>query len=285
MVLKSYGDKISHGKYICHSKFEKAINFIDPHNQNKTLISLVNEEIGSGPFNIVVERYDRIPAKDILSLEITPDSFLIRSASYWEEVRIEDVQRGKYNSDINQTFENTDIAMKILEDFLLKLAYKNSLVFLLDEKRKNNSNSVFERELITRIQNGVEDLLNSRFNKGIGKLRGAGFGLTPSGDDFLAGVLYALNSVQRLTCLNTKRLINKIYTKARGENPFSNTLLLCAKEGLFFERLKNLIYALITKNHKEIKKSLQSLLKIGQTSGADLAVGFLMVMKRRPKWH
>ena len=51
-LLISFGDKISSGEYIIHSRFKNSINFY----YKERLITLGNKKIGSGPSNIIFEK-------------------------------------------------------------------------------------------------------------------------------------------------------------------------------------------------------------------------------------
>ena len=48
--------------------------------------------------------------------------------------------------------------------------------------------------------------------------------------------------------------------------------------------MKHLVETLLLKNVKEIRRHTQMLCEIGETSGADTAVGLLLGLKMREKW-
>jgi len=116
--------------------------------------------------------------------------------------------------------------------------------------------------------------------EGITRIKGCGFGLTPSGDDFIAGMLSELYLKQKIFSMDISEIRKQIYETAQGDNLISNTFLSLAFEGLFVERFKNFIHSLLYEGHEEIFTKIQEVLNVGETSGADMLVGFIFSMKK-----
>ena len=57
MSIVSRGDHIRPGRYQLHSRFAKAINFAN----GEWLVSLVNEDVGAGPVNLVMRKLPEQP--------------------------------------------------------------------------------------------------------------------------------------------------------------------------------------------------------------------------------
>lgn len=104
-------------------------------------------------------------------------------------------------------------------------------------------------------------------------IKGLGRGLTPQGDDFIAGLLFALQVRGRVSGKCVEREIRAIGEAAGSGNPFSRAMLECAARGRAFERLKSLIVALFEGDGTMIKACITELTAIGATSGADIAAG------------
>ncbi len=110
------------------------------------------------------------------------------------------------------------------------------------------------------------------------KLLGRGSGLTPSGDDFIIGLLLTLNRWQtafepeKLSVFN-KNLIEAAYTKT---TTLSANLIECAAEGQADERLIATVDFLITGAGPR-EQILDDLLNWGNSSGVDALVGMLVV--------
>ncbi len=116
--------------------------------------------------------------------------------------------------------------------------------------------------------------------KGIKKLKGLGFGLTPSGDDFNAGLLSALNLWELTSGEDLTKLKKSVFGAAKGKNPLSNSFLALARDGCFFERLKELILSLGGEDEDRVRAAAKPLIAHGETSGSDLGVGFLLTMQK-----
>ena len=144
----------------------------------------------------------------------------------------------QYTSKINfQSVNNAILAdnLSFLESTLVKLSPEKSLCFLLDEKRELSFKPGFEMELVKRMKSGVSLILKGTMEsliEGITRIKGCGFGLIPSGDDFIAGMLSGLYLTQEIFSMDLSEIRKKIYEAALGENLISNTFLSLAEEGL-----------------------------------------------------
>ncbi|MHA1448282.1 MAG: DUF2877 domain-containing protein [Candidatus Hodarchaeales archaeon] len=279
--ILSYGDKISDGKYEVHSRFEKVINFIIPRNndgriknENKIVVSVVKPEIGGGPTNIVIEGADftSISLLEIDSNRIKLDNIEII------------VPSGKFYS---SSLERTDIILSlferninILKDTLINKGPRKSLVFIHDGARKGEFHSSFDKGYLSRFTAGYEQITGGKIAEGAKMIRGIGYGLTPSGDDFLIGFIAGLYLSQLIHGKNTSKKIELVCDLSLSENYISNTFLLMAKEGLFYEKLKNLCNALMINDAKDIEMKTTLIIDTGETSGADMLTGFLAVFDR-----
>ncbi len=95
-------------------------------------------------------------------------------------------------------------------------------------------------------------------------LLGLGFGLTPSGDDFILGAISAMQ-------LSGRSVSHLRIPIADYKNAFSRTMLLDGLDGYFPEPLLRLIKVLDTAGDPE--REIADLLRIGHTSGYDMVAG------------
>ena len=116
--------------------------------------------------------------------------------------------------------------------------------------------------------------------KGAQTLKGLGHGLTPSGDDCIAGFMTALHVMQKITGKDMTGTIEGIYTIAKSSNVFTDSFLYCASQGFLFDKFKKLIDAILSGTETEVVQSVEQVLTVGHSSGADQAVGFLIGIKR-----
>ena len=263
--LKSYGDHLQQGNYKFHSRFKKVINFIS----DDSLVSIVKEDVGAGPLNIVVSGID-IDA--IHSLIIKEKYFILNHVQY------DFLPSKRFDSTIKPMKLNLNklkYNLTVFEKSLLENSQPKSLAFLIDKKRKKNFKTTFEKKFINRFECAVEQIYSSKYIDGIKRIKGTGFGLTPSGDDFVCGFLHGLNITQHFLQTKAINLINEIYKTAKGENPISNAFLLCAKQGMMFEKFKELILSVLYLGKRQIDENTKGLCRIGGTSGSDMGIGFL----------
>jgi hypothetical protein len=273
MTLVSIGDQVVEGTYPFHSRFRRAVNF----RCGNQLVSLVDEEIGDGPQNIVIRDFDveSIP-EDAAPLTIRAKTVGLGSHRfpfadgdyYCSTVLVDDWDPFLF-----------DLNLSVLERELRTASPPKSLAFLLDENRIANFRPGFERALTDQIRRGVHRIMDGHVLDGVRALRGCGLGLTPSGDDFVAGLLIGLNLLQQLHGRNRQKLVDEVFRAAKAGNVFSNSFLDLARRGLLFGRMKNLVCALLHEGEDAVRRSAAKLLAIGGSSGADLGTGFLLTVR------
>ena len=127
----------------------------------------------------------------------------------------------------------------------------------------------FERAVLNRE---CEVLRNSHdLNDAVEKLLGLGFGLTPSGDDFVAGIIAIMNLIGKSAV--RFRTIIEAY-----DNPFSRTMLIDALEGHYSFPLYSLIRSIADDSVSE--NDITNLLRVGHTSGYDTLAGIYYGLDR-----
>ncbi len=280
--IVSIGDRVFPGEFSLHSRFRRVVNFT----AGGKIIAVVAEGIGPGPVNIVVRGINPAGRE---SLRIDDKTIQIGPRSFPYD------RRKIFNSRIIPgEFEKEKLAagLRYFEEALLNYSSPSSLAFLIDPDRKAYFKTPFEMNFVTAVGDAVGLIFNGgvrgdldpgdNFFAGIKKIKGVGFGLTPSGDDFIAGLLAALNLLESLDGVHRKDMKREISAAARGENLLSNSFITLARDGFFFERFHGLISALPGGDKKRIFPSARALLAHGETSGSDMAVGFLLTLKFLP---
>ena len=109
-------------------------------------------------------------------------------------------------------------------------------------------------------------------------LIGFGPGLTPSGDDFLAGALLALHALGRQA---VQQRLARWVTRAAGKRTsrISRAHLRCAAGGRGHERLHEFLAALGAEASDPVT-AMRALDRLGHTSGWDAAAGVLLTLER-----
>jgi hypothetical protein len=270
------GDHIAAGDYVLHSCFSRAVNFVRQPEKgipSPLMLSFVIEDIGPGPTNIVVRHLGTFQRS---SLRILDDHFRVDDRTYtFDKIAVYDSTL--YSQSI--PWERLTYRVKRFEDILLQAAPLKSLAVLLEPERKQQFAPGFEQAYIARVQAGIDKILIGDIEQGIGMIRGLGFGLTPSGDDFIVGFLLGLIMIERIDGCDLKALRQRIYDIAAGQNLISNTFLYCAKEGWLFDRWKRVLTSLLSDEDVALDESVRRLVSVGETSGADTAVGFVFCIK------
>jgi hypothetical protein len=273
MTLVSIGDQVKEGTYPFHSRFRRAVNFCC----DKQLLSVVDEEIGEGPLNIVIRDFDgQSPVRQSVPLVVAANAVVLGgnqfeftdSDYYHSTVALDDWEPCLFDHNLS-----------VLEEELRTVSSPKSLAFLLDERRTMNFRPGFERAFAEQIHCGVHQMMNGHLLAGVRTLRGCGLGLTPSGDDFIAGLLIGLNLLQRLWGQNYQEIVDEVFRTAKTGNVFSNSFLDLARRGLLFGRRKDLVLALMSESDETVRRSAMRLMAIGGSSGADLGTGFLLTVR------
>lgn len=263
-MLISIGDKVLPGTYELHSRFARAANYI----RDGRMVSLVTQDIGPGPSRIVL-RGRRINAPEALTISSRMISIGVQ--------RFGRAGIPKYESQLRVAAPRN---LATLEQTLIRHAPANSLAYLLDGRRLPRG-SGFRRRLALHMKFAVEEFLEAlcggadrRLRNAVKQIAGCGFGLTPSGDDFIAGALFAMHLLKK-----DGELIKAIARAARTDNKLSSHFVELAAEGRAPEDVKQLADALTTGAPKDVREAAQRVFKHGETSGADLATGLLMTLK------
>jgi len=266
-ILK-IGDFIKTGNYKVHSSFRQHVNLVS----DNRLITITDRSDDIGPLNMIITNAD-LPR--IRSVSICNNFIKIN------DVELEIFPDLIYRSHIHQTsydFGTLVSNSEILKNKLLNSS-KAGLQFLFDLESFPSPESNFIDLLRIQFNKGLKSILAGDFIKGIQKFKGRGIGLTPSGDDFIAGLLYGLFIVGRSLDVELEDIRNEIHTQANSTNLITNNYLYLAREGRFYQDFKILILALSSGNPNEIDQSTDHILSRGESSGADMLTGFIIMIQ------
>lgn len=260
------GSEILEGTYTqIHSCFRDVINFSI---NDDLLISIANEKIGGGPLNIVIQECN---TEEIKSVTVKSSEIVINNSVSYQCYRKEWILPKLSRIDISKL-------LKTLEPVFLNNIEQLSLAFLIDEKQKPIFKSTLERAFLEKAIHAFT-FLGEDIRKCCRLFKGLGFGLTPSGDDFNAGVLTALGLTTLLRTKNEDFSLKKdIFVSTMGKNPVSNNTIYIAYKGMCSEKLFRLLNA-VKENHR-IEIELNNFLNIGHTSPIDFLTGLYAYLKR-----
>jgi hypothetical protein len=265
MHILNIGDRIPQGDFIIHSRFSSVVNYTN----ETSLLAWVQPEIGGGPNNIVGEfTPHELPDQFTISENrlTTPHYFLDLSKIHPYD---SSVQIPKFDEDVLKA------SAKELIPIFCDTAPQKSIAFVLCEEKREGFDTSFEQKLKTRILTAAENIQKGQVIEGIHKLKGCGIGLTPSGDDYIAGYLSALGILKQIIKENLLPSQEIIYKEATGNNLLSNTFMYYAKEGRFYEAFKKFLICFLNNEKQLTFESLRKVQGLGATSGADFLSGFL----------
>lgn len=110
------------------------------------------------------------------------------------------------------------------------------------------------------------------------KLSGLGPGLTPSGDDFIGGMMIALHSLDKGSLSKVLWLIVKRYA-GQHCNPISLAHLSAASNGLGCAALHRTLEVVSKGRIDEIDTAIDDVSKIGHSSGWDIMTGIVLTLE------
>ena len=266
------GDDLPSGTFVLHSRFNNVVNFINGQNQ-LAYVTTKEDILASNAIFVPGVKLRTISSMTISSQTITLDN-----------VRLDREKMSIYDSGIH--FKDVDFAVfesRLLEipSLYPELFPEKSLFFLFHKENEKFFTSGFDQQFMLNAKKSCEFILSDEIVKGIKAIRGTGYGLTPSGDDFTAGFLLGLHFNECKYKIDLSELRNEIYHTAIGSNLLTNSFLINAKNRKYFKPLKKILLLLGGEKHSSIKDELEQLLSIGATSGADFFSGYLFPIKHK----
>lgn len=256
---------------VCNINIDSIIsdrNFEQLNSSNRFFITLTSELVGQGPFNIVLDSRNW--------------------KSFFSQIKI----GNKVKVSLNNIFISSGNIVFFNKTYKWKAEvspFKKSDLFWLNkniskvrdyipEKRLNNS---FQVEIESAQKQFTESILKRdffKFKESAQSLCGLGPGLTPAGDDFLAGFMIGVITFQYIFLdYNLAEEINQSILKfiQSRTHILSLNFLKLASQGLVTERVKDFLKALISSSQTELLEKCNRLFLWGSTSGIDLATGVI----------
>ena len=252
-----------------HSVFSKAFNI---RTEGDELISIVAPEKLNGPHRILL----KLPEDDFISFGIKRGTKTVRTA---QEISIdngnflislEKSKRWSFQVEIKKEISAGKIGDAI---FYLK-------IFLAGEKKNRIS-----QELEVRTQKlieSIEEENSPKISKNVKRLIGFGEGLTPSGDDFLVGLITSLHFLGNSESQHLLKKIKRIINLEKERTTFlSGKFLEYACQGKFSETILSLMKTIFSGDRVEVKEAVRRCLDFGATSGRDTVLGILSGLSLR----
>ena len=112
---------------------------------------------------------------------------------------------------------------------------------------------------------------------------GLGLGLTPAGDDFLAGMLYGMTFMEKLTGIRNPclpQMINTIATNLHRTGEISRHFLRYALAGEWGRNTEDFLVALTGSDIATLQRAIDKKLSVGASSGADEIYGCIFGVQK-----
>ncbi len=264
------GDMLPAGKFLVHSRFDNVINFTNTCNEI-VFVTNIFENIASNGIYIKNAALSKDNSLSISKDQITINGEKIstnKTTTYNSKLTFSDIDHLAFEKKLIEIPENHN-----------SLFPPESMLFVILPERCRYFTKGFDHHFMKNSLEAAEHLSSERIEKGIKLLKGTGKGLTPSGDDFIAGLLFGLhfNEFKSQKCLASLR--KNIFRAAIGHNQLANTFLSNANRGNYFYLLKN--FVILSSKKEKPAVGLNQLLSLGATSGADLLTGYIFCIKNK----
>ncbi len=268
MDIINFGDCIKDGNYKLHSKFKSVHNYT----KNNELVSLVSTKVGTGPNNIVVNIF---PQQAQQNLKINGQSISIGNNVLNIDLVESQIIDNYYLSNLSDLINKIELLTDVIEDTISHA----SLGFLLFPKNEVFLKTTFEKALLAHAKFTVQNISLENLPTIVKNMKGVGFGLTPSGDDFNCGVLYALNYLNKIIKNDISERIEECFQNSIGNNLISNAFLKYAHSNNYYENFQGLLKALKQNKKNLISHYANKIIGSGHTSGSDMLTGFILTIK------
>lgn len=138
--------------------------------------------------------------------------------------------------------------------------------------------TAIELELYKSAGEFLLSIVNKEYhqiNGAVKSLIGLGVGLTPSGDDFLAGFIFTITKLNNPIAVLVRKAVESILEEEARTTEISRHMLMAACEGKVRENIENLIKGIFQQESDISEDTIYNVLSIGSTSGVDLAIGVI----------
>ena len=263
------------------ASFPKACNLITADGQ---VVALVTRSVGDGPLNIVVDEADfrawprAWPVRGDGSTLVVAEGRRIRltGAAIWQPMP-------DYAALARRGKDGLPLMWARLDDLLAARAPRESLARLRADNLSPSSLLPHQRLAqgpVTALRSAYADGNPAAVATQAAALAGLGPGLTPAGDDWLAGWLIGLRLWEAVHPHAARRQIGEIAAAvvraaAGRTHPLSLALLRAAGEGQVSAPWHALLDSVADHDLPRLETAVERILNYGETSGADMLAGFL----------
>lgn len=260
-LLKGNHQRILLGKV--HSIFHRVVNLMG---QDQQLYSIGNQTIDNGPFTARISLSESFHRLSLLQ----NDFFSFTKEKLWigDQLVI-----GFSNAVLWKPRNET------IDRYNVNTLKKNLTTYQRCLLRFQCSRGIVEEVLQQRISALLESLRNQKedgIRESIIGLIGLGHGLTPSGDDFLAGFILICQRLNHRDANKIQSILQGILLERKNRTTdVSYQMLMSAIKGNAREIVDSFIEGLFQEDKGQFEKIVVQTLMIGSTSGLDVTLGIV----------
>jgi hypothetical protein len=260
--------------------FKPVVNIV---NQESNVLSVVNAEIGNGPFSVVLPTYSFPETYADAQIEIFDDYFWLGD----KLIDVADAETWEAKPDwksLRSKADNHAWAADALIPLLKREALVDSMAHIV---LKSNASIPLPPRILEAAQQAIPQLYealaaqNSAAAVAAAKrLAGLGPGLTPAGDDLLLGVMHGLWATLPAEEASTLSLAIAAAATPRT-HALSGAWLNAGARGEAAEPWHLLFQAINNRSEVDLRLVAMRILPTGHTSGADALGGFVGVLTNK----
>jgi hypothetical protein len=278
-----------------HSVFDHAF-YIQP--SSNSLINVIKNENYISPTSILIKDFGSKSFKTIGVAEGMRAKFDKHALIFGNDALA--IKFGKSSNQAPHSFPKhpyisptgISLNLRILRDVIYTSPTREGLVPLLENVELHGPLQFFlqpqkptfsetARPHIDMLMRGLFGCDSYMVINGALSILGLGPGLTPSCDDFLMGLILSLNlggkallKDRRKQLSFYQRVSDEIRRAAKGKTTiYSQTLLDQARRGEGPKAVIELVHSLLTKDPSWVAAVSKTVIEMGETSGADIAIG------------
>jgi hypothetical protein len=270
--IVAFGDSLISGTYKFYAGFKEIDNFI---NQKAELLSISGNLSFLSPNTLIIKEFQSGLFNEI---NIGKHCVKFDATEYLLEHELQ--QKSSFTYPIISQNEIENITKLFIDEYCDSFP-KKSLSFLLKTENEKHFTSAFEKAFVSQMKQAFL-LFKSDFYTSIRAFKSRGSGLTPSGDDFIAGILFGIHFWEQQDNTDYDVVKKRILEISKSENVFSDNMLRLASQSKYFMRLQDFLNTFFYVLLGDIKPVLEQLFAVGDTSGADILSGFLTTLLHKP---
>ena len=279
-----------------HSVFDHAIYM---HDDEDNFIKIIKDKEFVSPTSIVISGMENLSFKsmdiqDGTQIEFIKDQITSKEGEfslYFGNALTWQLPKFPKESEII-SLEQINLNLRILKDIIYTSLSREGLVPLLENVEKLGPLEVFvknqkptmsekARPYIDALMWGILSGDIKTIKSSAGSILGLGPGLTPSCDDFIAGLILSLNTASTSLCRNEPKAV-EFFEKMSEElaalakektTIYSSWFISESAIGEGPKAALELIFSIISNSPEKVSAISKELISVGATSGADTAIG------------